>query len=760
MHQPHRTRCFQPDQRAGALRAAVLLAAVLLVVGLGLLGCGATTPAAADAQATTAAPVAALHAPDEALVGADVTFDASASTDAVRFRFVFGDGATVEGEEAVLQHRFDAAGRYSVGVEAIDALGRKDTAVHVVAVTRPAVFAPAQSSSVAFAPAGDQLAVAVADADHVALFARDASGGWAPQRRLAVCAGPRSVAYLSAQRLAVACEAADRVELHDPSTTAATTLLHALPMRWGAQPTALLVAGDGRLLVSAQGEGRIYTAAPVEQPSAMTLTVVASVQDPRGLARWPDGRVVVSRWRSAADAGTVTVIDPAQPAAPPQPVAVLWADLEPADSVSGGVPSYLGAAVVLPDGRSALVPGTHANNRDGVFRNGLTLEHDTAIRAIVAQLGIDAAGKAKDVLDDRWIFENRGLAAAAVASPRGDWLYVAMRGSRSVDRLDLLRRTGAGAALDLGYAPEGLAVSPDGTILAVDASLSREVVLLDTTQWPDAVLARLPTVATEPLPAEVLRGKQLFNDSFDQRLALDGYIACAHCHLDAAPDLRTWDFTQRGEGMRNTPDLRGRGGTAHGPVHWSANFDEIQDFEHDIRNAQGGTGLLSDADFALCSDTLGTAKAGRSADLDALAAYLASLTTFPRSAARPASGALSPQAQAGAAIFARADVGCAACHSGAAQTDSSLGPGGVPLLHDVGTLGPGSGKRLGGPLPGLDTPTTRGLFGTAPYLHDGSAPTLAAVLARADVADGKHGALAKLTAVERAALLAYLQEAE
>ena len=49
-----------------------------------------------------------------------------------------------------------------------------------------------------------------------------------------------------------------------------------------------------------------------------------------------------------------------------------------------------------------------------------------------------------------------------------------------------------------------------------------------------------------------------------------------------------------GEGLRNTIDLRGRSGIGHGPLHWSANFDEVQDFENQIRNLAEGTGLISD----------------------------------------------------------------------------------------------------------------------------------------------------------------------
>ena len=31
----------------------------------------------------------------------------------------------------------------------------------------------------------------------------------------------------------------------------------------------------------------------------------------------------------------------------------------------------------------------------------------------------------------------------------------------------------------------------------------------------------------------------------------DGYLSCATCHLDGGHDGRVWDFTGRGEGLRN-----------------------------------------------------------------------------------------------------------------------------------------------------------------------------------------------------------------
>jgi hypothetical protein len=100
-----------------------------------------------------------------------------------------------------------------------------------------------------------------------------------------------------------------------------------------------------------------------------------------------------------------------------------------------------------------------------------------------------------------------------------------------------------------------------------------------------------------------------------------------------------------------------------GNLHWSGNFDEVQDFEGQIRSLAGGTGLLSDAQFntGTRSQPLGDKKAGISADLDALSAYLASLSTFDLSPLRAANGALTSAGAAGATVFA---ANCASCPLG------------------------------------------------------------------------------------------------
>jgi mono/diheme cytochrome c family protein len=105
---------------------------------------------------------------------------------------------------------------------------------------------------------------------------------------------------------------------------------------------------------------------------------------------------------------------------------------------------------------------------------------------------------------------------------------------------------------------------------------------------------------------------------------------------------------------------------------------------------------------------------------------LRSLATFSPSPYRNADGSLTADAVAGKAVFEA--KGCGGCHGGAPFTVSA----GVAGLRDVGTIKPASGNRLGAALSGIDVPTLRDVWATAPYLHDGSAANLsAAVLAHA-----------------------------
>jgi mono/diheme cytochrome c family protein len=168
-----------------------------------------------------------------------------------------------------------------------------------------------------------------------------------------------------------------------------------------------------------------------------------------------------------------------------------------------------------------------------------------------------------------------------------------------------------------------------------------------------------------------------------------------------------------------------------------------------MRSAFGGTGFLSDGNFnaGTRNTPLGDPKAGLSSELDALAAYVASLSETAPSPYKSPGGALTPEGVRGKAVFKKQN--CAQCHTGSSFTDSLSG-----ALHNVGTLKSSSGQRLGGPLPGIDTPTLKGLWDTAPYFHDGSADTLLDVMN--DASAPQHGGMDQLTAGEKSDLAAYL----
>jgi hypothetical protein len=296
------------------------------------------------------------------------------------------------------------------------------------------------------------------------------------------------------------------------------------------------------------------------------------------------------------------------------------------ESRARGVPNYLHQVVISPDGRRAALPSKKDNIVRGRHRDGRDLEHDRTVRSILSQVDLASASEAfAEQLD----FDDRAPARAALYAPWGDYLFVAQMEGNRIAIVDAYSRAVRGEITDVGRAPHGLYLDAQRKRLFVNNFLSRTVSVHDVAavlsgdSGAATLLQSVNTVAQETMSAAALRGKQLFYNAADRRMSRDNYMSCASCHADGGDDGMVWDFTQRGEGLRRTIALQGRQGLGHGRVHWSANFDEIQDFENDIRAAFGGTGFMSQADFDATSNPLGSPKAGRSAALDDLAAYLA-----------------------------------------------------------------------------------------------------------------------------------------
>jgi YVTN family beta-propeller protein len=302
-----------------------------------------------------------------------------------------------------------------------------------------------------------------------------------------------------------------------------------------------------------------------------------------------------------------------------------------------------------------------------------------------------------------------------------------------------------GNAVNVGKNPRAVRVSPDGKTVFVYSALDFAVSFHEAER-----LRRVATVKVcePPKSPEWVRGKVLFNTALPP-MTSRLWIACSSCHPDGHSDGRVW---QNPEGLRKTPALFGLAHTH--PLHWSADRDEVQDFEYTIRGQlMRGRGLLEgpikpklEFDRAELEERL----AGRSKDLDALAVYCNSFE-FTLSPHIVAPGKLSAVAERGKQLFFSNEVGCAQCHSGPYYTDSSLQK---PFkLHDVGTGKDDPSEKMG---PAYDTPTLLGVYHTPPYLHHGKAKTLHDVLTTCNKGD-RHGKTSHLSEQELDDLVEFLK---
>jgi YVTN family beta-propeller protein len=332
----------------------------------------------------------------------------------------------------------------------------------------------------------------------------------------------------------------------------------------------------------------------------------------------------------------------------------------------------------------------------------------------------------------------------AALSPDGKKIYTIYAGTNDMNLSQVIdddykEMERIGSAVTVGQNPRAVRVSPDGKTVYIYAALDFEVGVYDAN-----TMRRLDRVKVcePPKTPEWVRGKVLFSTALPP-LTSRRWIACASCHPDGAGDGRVW---HQPEGLRKTPALFGLAHTH--PLHWSADRDEVQDFEYTIRSKlMQGRGLYNGP---LKGKELDDELSGKSKDLDALAVYCNSFD-FRLSPHVPAPGKLSESAERGKKLFFSEAVGCAKCHGGPYYTDSSLKK---PFnLHDVGTGQDDPTEKNG---PKYDTPTLLGIYRTAPYLHHGKAKTLLDVLTACNKED-KHGKTSHLQKDELDDLVAFLK---
>lgn len=307
-------------------------------------------------------------------------------------------------------------------------------------------------------------------------------------------------------------------------------------------------------------------------------------------------------------------------------------------------------------------------------------------------------------------------------------------------------------AIALALVLDGVAVSQRST-----ASPTADVYAWDLPAW----LTPPPVPADNPMTdAKVALGRQLF---FDPRLSTTGAMSCASCHDPALAftDGRPVAMGSTGERhRRNTPSIIN---AAYRPVlNWASPQVHLLEFQllrplfgtDPVEMGQAGreAALLAD----LASDT-GYARQFATAFPDdptplRLANITRAIAAFERSLVSAGSAyerfrlggdatALPAQAQRGAELFFSDTLACASCH--AASTFNGLFTDGdrSPVFANTGLYNIGDAGAYPEGNEGLfrftDEPADMGRFRapslrnvtlTAPYMHDGSVATLAAVL--------------------------------
>jgi YVTN family beta-propeller protein len=327
--------------------------------------------------------------------------------------------------------------------------------------------------------------------------------------------------------------------------------------------------------------------------------------------------------------------------------------------------------------------------------------------------------------------------------------------------------------IKVGKNPRGILLNSTDTRAYVMNYVSRDVSVIDLTVFPERVIA---TVASAALPASgsleerIHIGKELYNTSvgeFDAapgtstpivgRMSNNGWGACSACHTPfALSDNVVWIFPPgpRRTIPQNTDfDQTDATRSIMRALNWSAERDEEEDFELNIRVVSGGKGLIVLADGVTQDPNVTNftplASGGRNQlKVHGVGAWDA-IKTFVQYGIRSPISPVSktdPDVVAGEALFRAAN--CQQCHGGPQWTRSRVrytpppGPGLVDasgqLIGELRIVGTFDATALNEVRQNAGAPL--GAAGFAPasllsvfaypqtFLHNGAAVTLDQVL--------------------------------
>ncbi len=544
------------------------------------------------------------------------------------------------------------------------------------------------------------------------------------EREISVGKRPEGVSWIGDSSLAIVTCYLDRAVV--VIDTAKGEIIRKIPT--AAEPYGVVVDAAGkRAFVSHEYPGVV---SEIDLDTGKVLREIPSGSMPRGIALSPDGKRV---YVSAFYTGVLSAID--------------LASGKIVDSWKGHSTDNLARHVQLhptrPKAYLAHIRSiVHVNHGDG------SIFPQMSVCDLKPGEGRRRVSIGMDTFNGVYVTTN---AWESTISPDGKRFYIVYAGTNDMNVCDVVdddykEIERYGNAVRVGKNPRAVRVSTDNKQVFIYNTLDFSVGVYSASTMG---LVTSIKVCDPPKTPEWVEGKILFNSS-QPPMSSRRWVSCSSCHPDGHHDARTW---QQPEGKRKTTALFGMAHTH--PLHWSADRDEVQDFEYTLRSPlMQGAGLTNRHKLVMKPVTekpaLEMKTSGLSTKLDNLAIYSNSFD-FPLSPHVETPGKLPEAALRGKEIFHNKEVGCATCHSGPYYSDSSLQK--PYKLHDIGT---GKDDKTEKMEPAYDTPTLLGIYRTAPYLHHGKATTLHEVFTKYNPSD-KHGKTSQLSKDELNDLVEFLK---
>ncbi len=416
-----------------------------------------------------------------------ITFTATASggNGALQYKWLFGDNTpeTAYSTSAAISHTFQNPGRYIVTVTVTDNSAQEVSRQFYQAIHRPfTANRPSSSMSVMYESrsGNDRIWAVNPDNNTVTVFDTITNTKVA---EIGVGNEPRSLATAPDGRIWVTNQDSATLSIIDQISL---SVVNTVNFPSGSQPFGLLFDPSGNNgYLALQATGMLLQLNP---SNASQIGSVNVGPNPRHIAITSDGsKVYVSRF--------ITPPLPGEQTASPQIVGVggeivvvntgtmsvgntiVLAVNNGADFEAGarGVPNYLGAPVISPDGTTAWVPSKQDNILRGTLRDGNNLNFEHTVRAISSRINL--SNDSED-FSARLDHDNAGLGSAGTFGLYGNYYFVALETSREIAVVDTYQQTEL-FRFDVGRAPQGLAVSPDGLTLYVHNFMDRSIGIYD-----------------------------------------------------------------------------------------------------------------------------------------------------------------------------------------------------------------------------------------------------------------------------------------